>query len=295
MATQASQIRRSVLSVSPGILPSSPRSARETRRIARMRLTPAARFLRRSIKRFIYSQLYLRDSLLIFLRKSRPLVLFNVEDDPPSVYVNYRVRPDRVGALDDLLALPDGLTLTPIRVLADEEPFLAITMNAYRVSGLVNGVRAEWSTFVRDADGVPRYLVLEAQSNVGSMDPVHVATRAGDMEHTLQDGMLRTRIVSAERGEFELETPLPAPAEREALTAAPEWIEANDFIYWRNGICDRTFYDAALAHSPVWRVPLAGLRVQDRTVWSEYLEPEPVHAVMLSRRVQFAMSPWWNV
>jgi len=259
-----------------------------------MRLTRSGRFVRRSIKRLIYSQLALRESLMIFFRKSAPLVLFNVEAEPPSIYVNFRVRPERLGALSQALDLPDGLALTPIRCLAGEEPFHAITLNAYRVSGLVNGVRAEWSAYVRDAEGVPRYLVVEAQSDVGSMDPVNVVTRAGRMEHVLEGGVLRTRIVSAVQGEFALEARLSTPRERESLRAAPEWIEANDFIYWRNGICDRTFYDASLANSPLWRVPCESLRVEDGTFWSQFVDPEPVHAVLLSKRVQFAMSPWWN-
>ena len=251
--------------------------------------------LRRSIKRFLYSQLALREALMILLRKSAPLVLFNVEEDPPSIYVNFRVAPEQLDPLTEALDLPDGLTLTPIRCIDGEEPFHAITLNAYRVSGLVNGVRAEWSAYVRDAEGKPRYLVVEAQSDVGSMDPVNIATRAGEMEHSHQDGRLRTRITSENRGTFSLDARLPAPPEREALRAAPEWIEANDLIYWRNGVCDRTFYDAALAHTPLWRVPLEDLRIQDESFWSRFVEPQPRHALLLSKRVQFAMSPWWNV
>jgi hypothetical protein len=220
-------------------------------------------------------------------------VLFNVEADPPSIYINFRVPTERVAALQEMLELPDGLALAPIRCLDGEEPFHCITLNAYRVSGLVNGVRAEWSAFVRDASGVPRYLVVEAQSDVGSMDPVHLVTRAGSMQHLLEGDRLRTRIETPS-GEFIAEARLPAPGDREALRAAPEWVAANDFIYWRNGICDRTFYDAALAYAPLWRVPLEDLRIEDGSAWREFVEPQPVHAVLLSKRVQFAMSPWWN-
>jgi hypothetical protein len=259
-----------------------------------MKLSAGGRFLRRAIKRFLYSQLALRESLMILFGRSAPLVLFNVEADPPSVYVNFRVREERLGALAEFLDLPEGLSLSPIRCLDGEEPFTAITLNAYRVSGLVNGVRAEWSAFVRDAGGVPRYFVLEAQSDVGSMDPVHVVTRAGSMAHVREGRLVRTRVETEGGGEFLAELEVPEAAERELLRAAPEWIEANDYIYWRNGICDRTFYDASLATAPLCRIPSSGIRVEDGSSWSEFLESEPVHAVMLSRRVQFAMSPWWN-
>ena len=64
-----------------------------------MQLGRAGRRLRQAIKSFIYSQLALREGLMIFFRRSSPLVLFNVEADPPSLYVNFRVRADRVAAL----------------------------------------------------------------------------------------------------------------------------------------------------------------------------------------------------
>ncbi len=260
-----------------------------------MKLERSDRLLRRVIKRFIYSQLAVRDALMILFGRTAPLVMFNVEADPPSVYVNFSIRPDRLQALAERLDLPDGLELAPVRCIDGEEPFHAITLNAYCVSGLVNGVRAEWSTYVRDAEAGPRYLVMEAQSNVGSMDPVNIVTRAGEMEHGFDQGRLTTRVTSSSGGAFVLGAHLPATDERETLRAAPEWIAANDLIYWRNGICDRTFYDAALANSPLWRIPPHSLTVQDGSAWAEYVEPEPRHAVLLSARTQLAISPWWNV
>jgi hypothetical protein len=260
-----------------------------------MELTETGRFWRRVIKRFMYTQVALRDAVMILFGRTPPLVLFNVEADPPSIYINFRVRPDRLAALAELLDLPDGLELEPIRILEGEEPFHCITMNAYRVSGLVSGVRAEWSAFVRDAAGGPRYLVVEAQSDVGSVDPVNLVTLPGKMSHALEGDCLQTRITTENKRSFIASAQLPEPEAREEVRAAPEWIEANDLIYWRNGVCDRTFYDAALAQAPLWRVPLDGLQVDDQSVWNEFLEPEPVHAVLLSKRVQFAMSPWWNI
>lgn len=260
-----------------------------------MQLGRLGRFARKAIKRFIYSQLAFREGLFILFGKSKPLVLFNVEADPPSIYINFRVLPERVGALQAHLELPDGLELTPIRCLEGEAPFHAITLNAYRVSGLANGMRAEWSVYVRDAQGVPRYLVVEAQSDSGSMDPVHIVTRAGSMEHALDGDRLRTRVETENGGHFVAEARLPGEAEREPVLPAREWIAANDYIYWRNGICDRTFYDGALAGRALWRVPLEGLRIEDRSGWHEFVEPEPAHAVLLPERMQLSISPWWNI
>jgi hypothetical protein len=163
------------------------------------------------------------------------------------------------------------------------------------VSGLANGVRAEWSVYVLDHEGKPRYLVLEAQSDAGSMDPVNIVTRAGDMQHTLDGDLLRTRVTTECPGTFLAEARIPAPEHRETVMADRQWIEANDYIYWRNGICDRTFHDGAMANTPLWCIPPENLRIEDASGWHEYIEPEPVHGVVFARRVQIAISPWWNV
>lgn len=258
---------------------------------------PAGRagLLRRLVKRIVYSQLMLREAVFIVLGRSRPFVKFNVETEPPSVYLNFRIRPDRIDALRDFLALPDQLSLCPIRCLEGEQPFHVLALNVYRVSGLANGMRAEWSVYVRDETGAPRYLVVEARADAFSMDPVNVFTRAGSVEHALDDGQLRSRVVLDAAHVFESELQLPPIAERKEVRAAGEWVEANDFIFWRNGVCDRTFYDGALAVAPLWLLPADGRSLRDGTAFSEFIDPEPVHVVALSRRVQFAMSPWWNV
>lgn len=260
-----------------------------------VKLGSTQRFWRRLIKRFIYSQLSMREGLFIAFGKSRPLVLFNIEADPPSIYINFRIRPDRADALEAFLDLPDGLRLTPIRCLDGEEPFLALTLNAYRVSGLANGVRAEWSVYVGDHEGKPRYLIVEAQSDAGSMDPIHIVTRKGDMEHALEGDLLRTRVATELPGTFLAEARIPPPEARETVLPDRQWIEANDYIYWRNGICDRTFQDGSMANTPLLRLPIDGLRIEDTSGWHAYVEPEPVHAVLFARRVQLAISPWWNV
>ena len=65
---------------------------------------PEAHMFRRALKRFIYSQLTLRESLLIGFGRSKPLVSFRVEADPPSVYLNFRTIEEFRVALDEIEA-----------------------------------------------------------------------------------------------------------------------------------------------------------------------------------------------
>ena len=60
-----------------------------------MELSRSGRLWRLLIKRYLYAMLSLREAACIFLGRSKPMIRFTVEADPPSVYFNFRVRPDR--------------------------------------------------------------------------------------------------------------------------------------------------------------------------------------------------------
>ena len=85
-----------------------------------MELTVWQRRGRSALKRFLYSQLYLRDAILIMAGRSEPLVKFTVEADPPSVYLNFTIRPDALEAFERELGLPHPLV--PIACLEGDEP-----------------------------------------------------------------------------------------------------------------------------------------------------------------------------
>jgi hypothetical protein len=256
-----------------------------------MRLSPRQRRLRVAIKRFLYSQLYQRDSFRLMFGRAKPLVQFKVEATPPSVYFNFELDPARVPGLQAKLDLP--YPLMPIRCLESDEPFHCLTLNIYRVSGLANGLRAEWSLYIEDPFGKQRYLVVEAQADAPSIDSVNLLTRRGEVTHGLEGGALASSVVAGDGRRF-----VSSCRDHEtgpAVRVAPEWIEANDYIYWLNGICDRTFYDSGLANPSVRRVDPANVAIQDDTRWGALVAPDPKHVVVFENAIEFAMSPWWNL
>ena len=249
---------------------------------------------RRALKRFLYAQLALRQALMIALGRELPLVPFTVEADPPSVYYVFRIRPELVDSLGDRLGLPAHLPLTPIRCLIDDDPAHLLVLNVYRVSGLANGLRAEWSVFVADAAGVPRYMVFDARSSKVSMDPVDIITRSSPVKHRREGAVISTRVGEGS-GAFTCTIEMP-PGEAAALVSpAPEWAIANDFIYWGNGICDRTFYAAGMVDPRQRKVPASALTIDDGTPWAELVEPEPVHVLVLEGAIELVISPWENL
>lgn len=256
-----------------------------------MILTRTQRRLRTAVKRFIYSQLYLREALLIFFGRSKPFVRFKVEAEPPSVYFNFAIRPEHESSLAQELGLP--FPLAPIRCLEGEEPFHCLTLNVYRVSGLANGIRAEWSFYVRDASGTPRYLIAEARANAGSMDPIQIISRKCAVSHAQDGEWLASDVTSEDGSRFRAR--IRRRPDAPAVRAAPAWIEANDYIYWLNGVCDRTFYDSGLANARATRLDPADVKVEDLSSWGRFIEPEPRHVIVFEGEIEFAMSPWWNI
>jgi len=257
-------------------------------------LTRAGLRGRRALKRFLYAQLALRQAVMIALGREQPLVPFTVEADPPSVYFVYRIRPEVVEQLGDLLGLPPHLRSTPIRCLIDDDPAHLLTLNVYRVSGLASGLRAEWSVFVRDAAGVPRYLVLDARSSQVSMDPVDIITRASPVAHERRGSVIATRVGEGPDA-FVSAIDMPPGDAAPRVSPAPEWATANDFIYWGNGICDRTYYDAGMVDPRKRKVPASAFTVEDGTPWAGLVEPEPEHVLVFEDAIELVISPWENL
>ena len=250
---------------------------------------------RRLVKKLIYSQLSFRDGLSILLGKDKPAVPFTVEADPPSIYVNFSIPPGKADALERELNLPDGLKLTPVRCLRDEGDALLLTLNVYRVSGITRGVRAEWSAYVRDALGKPRYMVIEARSSTLSMDPVEIITRPSRVDHHRDGRRVSTLIASEGDGFFRGAFDLAGDDDARKVELAAEWVSANDYIYWRNGICDRVYYNAGLAHAQVTRLPADCCTIENQTRWARFVEPTPRHVLVFGEAIEFMVSPWWNI
>lgn len=255
-------------------------------------LTRLGQLGRSMLKRFIYSQMAFRSGLMIALGKEQPLVKFKIENDPPSIYWVYKIKAAEVDGLAHKLGIPPQFSLAPIRCLENDEPEYVLAVNAYRVSGLANGLRAEWSVFVRDASGTPRYLIVDARSSQASMDPISIITKASPVMHEREGNVIRTQI-GGPGNHFASTITLPDDAE--SGTSSVEWVSANDHIFWGNGVSDQTYYNASLANARQLRVGKSGVRVEDHTFWGTIVEPEPLHVLVFDGEIDIVISPWENI
>lgn len=229
---------------------------------------------------------------MIAIGKEQPLMKFTIEKDPPSIYWVYKIKSSEIGNLAQKLGIPPQFSLCPIKCLDTDEPEYLMTVNAYRVSGLANGIRAEWSVFVKESANIPRYMVVDARSSQFSMDPVSVITRASTVVHERTGNRIRTQIGDGENA-FISEITLPDLAAN--VSSAAEWVSANDHIFWGNGISDRTFYNAGLADTKQLRIGSEHAVIQDGSYWGTLVEPDPVHILVLDSAIELVISPWENV
>lgn len=255
--------------------------------------TSPSRTGRRILKRILYSQLALRDAFLILIGRQRPHLSFKVLADPCSIYINFRIKKGMQRQFIDYINLGDKLSLAPMRILAGDEPRLMLTLNIYEVSGLVHGPRAEWSTYIADSDGIPRYMVLEARAAAGSMDPVNLFTRPDRVEHKMTGGRIVSTVASEDGHLFN--SSILVDEEHPMARPAKEWIQANDYIYWRNGVCDRTWYDGSLLNSKVHNVPPGDYTISDDTPWARFVEKQPASVLRYDGALEFMISPWNNI
>jgi len=256
------------------------------------KLSKLGRLGRGILKRFIYAQLALRTGFMIAIGKEHPLVRFTVEKDPPSIYWVFRVKPSEIEGLAQKLGIPPQFSLCPIRCLSTDEPEYLLTLNIYRVSGISNGTRAEWSICVQDAENIPRYMVVDARSSQFSMDPVNVITKAAFVSHERVGDKIHTKVGE---GADVFTSTITIPDSAPSVVSSAEWVTANDFIYWGNGISDRTFYNAGLADARQLSLGNENAVINDETNWGKLVEPEPVHILMFDHAIEFVVSPWENV
>lgn len=256
------------------------------------KLSVFGRLGRSFLKRFMYSQFAVISGFKIAIGKGQPLMQFTVEKDPPSIYWAFRILPAEIERLQEALGMPPFLSLCPVKCLETDEPAYLMVINAYRVSGLAKGIRAEWSVFVREADGPAHYMVIDARSSQRSVDPIDIITPATTVVHEKIGSAIRTQIGD---GDEAFHSTVELPADAPIAKTSAEWLTANDYVYWPNGVRDRTFYAAGLSDAQQLHIGPEHCAIRDGSFWSQFVQPEPAHVFVLNNAIEFVISPWENI
>jgi hypothetical protein len=248
-----------------------------------------------------------------------PVFEFSTESDVPSLYINFRVPKSRRTALAKAIPLPPGFELAKVRFIENtlrygnnrhplghrrsKRPEYMISLNIYHAAGVAAGYRGEWATFVKRTDiddDTPRYMILEAMSSASSLDPVTALIDpknprrppASVFDYNVVNNIANISIVDSGSS---FKAAIPLPESSTAFKAKPtlNWVEAKDYTYWKNGICDRYFYNASLGNADLTIVH--PVTVVNSTQWSKFVAPVPFQILSIPEKLEFMILPWNNL
>ena len=226
---------------------------------------------------------------------------FDVGSNPNSIFINFEFTSAAQRAAFEANELPAGFKLAPLRILETDDPTYFLVLNVYQSSGgLVEGARAEWSVFVEDPEsGAPRFLVVQAAAENIAADPVNLLTFPEPVSHTLTAGTVNSYVGELQPGgaeELYFQSSFPWPdSSAEGSRFAREFVAANDFIFWGNGVADRGVFNGTVYAREADIVNPDTLQITDRSRWARYIKPEPYHALIYRNPLEIVISPWWNL
>jgi hypothetical protein len=237
-----------------------------------------------------------------------PFLNFNVGGSPNSIFINFEFKDQAARQAFEADHLPAGITLAPIRILANEvDPRYFLVLNIYQSSGgLVEGARAEWSVFVNDPiTNEPRFTVIQAAAAAISADPVNLLTFPEPVTHVLNQVPEPDAIVSYVGVEdpvthivtdyFSSSINWPAAPVSGNARLAREFVVANDYILWGNLVADRGLYNSTFHSREVVLIDANEFSVEDNSRWKDYINAAPVHTMVYQNPLDLVVSPWWNL
>jgi hypothetical protein len=211
------------------------------------------------------------------------------------LYFNWEIPVQNVSQLESALGLPErGFKIAPIELIRGESPKYYMSLNFYStlIAGVIN-YRSEWSTYVvKEGDPKPRFMVFEVQSSEDAADPTYPGfIKPGtEVSYTLDSG-----VVQASNEDFHATFSLPDPAEADTAQVSKPWAEANDFLYWPNGVADTALYNGMLTDTPMVSINPDTAQIYNESVWSEFISDKPTHIVLFSKPLEFAFTPYFNL
>jgi len=255
-------------------------------------LDPAFREQLIAAKAFVFSLREHKRAVDIGNREAEPVTDFFVYEQPPSIFLNFLIEEEQREALAAAIPLPEGFELARMRTRRWGPQRYIVSLNIYETVGIASGRRAEWSVYVtKEGDPTPQYMVIEAQSDAVSLDPVNGFTEPADVfEYALEDGVISVDV-QAPGTSFQATIRLPEKPRRRAT--ALEWAEANNLIYWGNGVADKIYYNGLAYNKKMALVPPRRVSISDGTAWAPYIRL--VEVLVFENPLEFIASPWNNL
>jgi hypothetical protein len=270
-------------------------------------LDPAYKVALQAFKNFTFGAFSYGHAFQVLMGLEESLLPFKVIDDNvPSIFINYVIPPPNVAAFEAALGLPEGFKLTRSKMTTGQPTQHLLTLNIYQTLDVLTGApvfRAEWSTYVQDlkdptSDG-SFLMVIDVDSSSASLNPVDLFTPPAPVfNYDQQGGRLSADIWrfanNTVEPKFSVAFDLP-PDSAPGVQLQESWILENDRVYWTNGVYDELLYDGLLLDADAVEVDPRSVAVVDNSQWSQYVNATPDQVLVFRNPLEFVLRPWKNV
>tara|TARA_B100001094_G_scaffold94143_1_gene90039 strand:- start:3435 stop:4301 length:867 start_codon:yes stop_codon:yes gene_type:complete len=249
---------------------------------------------------------------------------------PDSIYLNFKLTPDYSSYLERYIQkYSDNLSIVPVCLFTNEESSKAkyLSVNIYNCSSPVflNGnkqtLRCELNTYIKDkTTGQYGTLILDYLSNDLSMDPINLfklppSPTDGAVIYNMyrndpyhpEDQCQSYRqtkqiqvVCCSKKDRIKLNLNLSVDKTKEAnVITSKELVKFSDYIYYKNGIYDKLYYDDTLVNA-ILKSP-SSLNMEDDTNNNFFftykdLFFEKIDSIFyFENKINFVGSMWENV
>lgn len=226
------------------------------------------------------------------------------------LYFNWEIPPANVSLMEAALGLEErGFRMVPIEIVRGEKPGYYLSLNFYSVviAGVVT-YRSEWSIYVAEqGDPKPRYMVIEILSSEDAADPTYLPPPPGmpflrpgtDVTYAIEAGR-----VEVSNPDFHAAFSLPPgpgqenpvrPASGKIVQVGQPWAEANDALYYLNGIADTAWYNGNLTNADLLSINPNKVQISNSSTWSTFIGERPDHVLLYLQPLDLAFTPYFNL
>ena len=138
-------------------------------------------------------------------------------------------------------------------------------------------------------------MVVDARASELTLDSVNGFSRGTELRHARSNNGISSFVASDAGSSFRSLVTQAGLRSAERVYTEPNWVSANDRIYWRNGVADRTYYDGNFVDTPVLSVDPEEILFSDDTVWSQFVNMQPVSVLVYETGFELVISPWYNL
>tara|TARA_Y100000389_G_scaffold204546_1_gene257893 strand:+ start:6071 stop:6844 length:774 start_codon:yes stop_codon:yes gene_type:complete len=171
---------------------------------------------------------------------------------PNSLYINFKLTDKESSYINEYIKEQSSLELVPISLFPNEKARNYLSVNIYNctspvfLNDNVSTTRCEINTYVKDRDGNYGTVILDYLSNGLSMDPVNIFKQKDKTNYLKKDK--NNFVINCESsGSDNIFLNLQFCNINATLFKLNDQLtKYSDFIYYKNGIYDKLYYDNTL-------------------------------------------------